>query len=778
MTGSGFHIPKELSAPSADFQAASESIGLYWWYWNHKDRRMMVSHGLLKRLGIDPETYDHTIESIYMKVHPEDIPRNRVRIEALASGETGLYELEFRVKDSKGGWKWYYNRGTVTERDKEGHPLIIGGITIDISGEFQHLLSMVEEKDKFEFIFRNSTEPALILQLKEGSVDRIRDVNQAAIDYFNLSSLDLTSGIPAQFSTEEMWEAEKNLMDQIKANGVAKLERKLHVEGRGKRWLEFTAYEFSLTSEDLILIMVTDRTARKKTEAALRETEKLYRTLFEAANDRIGLFSTDGKPILVNNAFYESIGYTRDEYMSMEGEAEIHPEDRQRLKREGKALFEQGFSGHEYRVKHKEGYYLHMSSKVVLIPGEHGEPDLVLFIIRDITDRKRFIEELEAAKRAAEESDQLKSAFLANMSHEIRTPMNSIVGFSNLLLNDHLEDSARKTYVNRIVRNSELLLTLISDIIDLAKIESGQLPLVYGKLKISELMNDMRQYAQDELDRLDGKRLEVILEQRGEDKEMETDVIRIAQVMKNLINNAIKFTDKGSVTIGANTALAENRVQFYVRDTGIGIDSEHFGLIFDQFRQVDGSNTRRFGGTGLGLAICKNLVYMMGGRIWVESKPGEGALFQLELPLVSEHYTYREEKSSVKPPDGSAGLESLSILVVEDEPDSADLLDEMLTSRGHRIIKANTGFEALRLLEHSVPPNMILMDVEMPVMNGTETLRIMKARHPGLYVVAQSAHALLGDRERFLKEGFDEYLAKPINAHQLTDILDSLPVQK
>jgi PAS domain S-box-containing protein len=767
-------IPHELRSPSEAFLTASETIGLYWWYWEKSNGKLTMSPGLLNILGLAPDTFDGQPQTVYKNIHPEDVERNQDRITRLYRGKDDLYDLEYRVRGAQGEWLWYYNRASVLQKDKRGKALVIGGISMDISGPFTKLLAMVEEKEKFEFIFRHSNEAILVLEIDEGMVVGVRDANQAALDLFQQEGSDLLSMDRDQFQTGDRLATTEQMMQQFREKGFARFERKVKVKGEEERWLEFRTHGFSLTGEELIIAIVTDKTMRKQAEAALRETEKLYRTLFEAANDRIGLYTLEGKAILLNSSFYESLGYTREEFLTMDPRNMIHPDDRKRLDQEGKEMFEKGFSSHEYRVLHRNGTYLHMSSKVVLIKGEEGEQDLALFIMRDITERKQSIKEMERAKEHAIESDKLKSAFLANMSHEIRTPMNSIIGFSNLLNKTDLESEERELYVNRIVSNSELLLTLITDIIDLAKIESGQVTMNYGRLLLSDLIAEMEQHACDEAGRLHKENLEITTKLEMDDSDVEADALRLTQVLKNLINNAIKFTTEGSVVIGCRLGNSAHTVLLYVRDTGIGIAPEHFDLIFDQFRQVDGSNTRKFGGTGLGLAICKNLVKLMGGRIWVESEPGSGSLFQVELPMKSPGIKKQHQPPPDRVSEVSDSKLEVSVLAVDDEPHTLELYQVLLNDMGHSIRTAGNGYEALRIMEQFPLPDLVLMDVQMPVLSGTDTLRIIRERHPGVKVVAQSAHALVGDRERFMKEGFDEYLPKPFTTAQMEKVIANL----
>ena len=760
-------LPGELLSPSQQFQAASDSVGLYWWHWEAFSKKIRMSEGMVKILGLASEPEGYSLENIYVNVHPEDAERNRVLLNQLYYGEDDLYEIEYRIRNASGEWQWYYNRGSVIQKNEEGKPVVIGGITMDISGQFKRLLAMVEEKEKFEFIVRNTNEAIIVIELLEDKAGMVLDANMAAMDLFNKGPEVFGNPLPDNILQDEVIGKDGALMRDVFEKGFGKVEQCYRTDDGRDLWLEFTLHAFTLTGENLMIAIVKDNTPERKSEAALRETERLYQTVVEAANDSIGLFTKDRKVILMNSALYEVVGYTKEEYEKLALMDLVHPEDREQLGVKEGILHSEGAMAVDFRVQHKEGHYLHLSSKNVIIPGDEGEEDLILTNIRDVTGLKQAMGELEQAKEKAEESDKLKSAFLANMSHEIRTPMNSIIGFSNLLNQSGLEEHLRELYVHRIITNSELLLTLISDIIDLAKIESDQLSIIYGRIRISELIKDMEQYARDELTRLKKDKIEIVIAIEQEDMELETDVVRMAQVMKNLINNAIKFTEEGKVEIGCLNRESDQSVRFYVKDTGIGISEEHFELIFDQFRQVDGSNTRKFGGTGLGLAICKNLVHMMGGNIWVESEPGHGACFQVEHPLKSSDADRKVEIEVKKVQEGVRPGGQITILTVDDEPDTLELYQAMLAQSGHRVYVAATGYEALRILEQYPLPDLVLMDVQMPVMSGTDTLRIIRERHPGIKVVAQSAHALTGDRDRFLGEGYDGYLPKPFTNDQL-----------
>ena len=381
------------------------------------------------------------------------------------------------------------------------------------------------------------------------------------------------------------------------------------------------------------------------------------------------------------------------------------------------------------------------------------------------------------AKEKAEESDQLKSAFLNNLSHEIRTPMNSIVGFSQLLKNPKISSDKRMLFIDRITNSSHQLLSIVEDIINISKIDSQQIGLIENELSVNELMTELyNKYHHISK----GKNIKLAYFKSldfGKDL-IFTDQFKLKQVLDNLISNAIKFTMIGSVTFGCkllpvktnvrSSQLEENNglsLQFYVKDTGIGIDKSMHNEIFDRFRQVELSATREFGGLGLGLAISKAYIELMGGKIWMESELNKGSEFYFTLPYrpVDKkwlNYTkYIFEKKEIK-------WNNKTILIAEDDQINYLLLVELLAKTGLTILHAKTGREAIDIcLSRSL--DLILMDIKMPDLDGYQATKIIKQKFPNLKVIAQTAYAHPSDERKAKEAGCDDYIAKPIIKEQL-----------
>lgn len=384
--------------------------------------------------------------------------------------------------------------------------------------------------------------------------------------------------------------------------------------------------------------------------------------------------------------------------------------------------------------------------------------------------------ELIQAKNKAEESDKLKSSFLANLSHEIRTPLNAILGFSSLLGEKSLSDQEREEY-NRIIQgSSNTLLELISDILDISKIEAGQLQLNMQEVSVEALLADVAGIFSMFMNREDlglNKDVELRVNMGDEIRNLHiiSDHLRLNQVLTNLINNAIKFTSQGFIEVGCSKVSNAEELEFYVKDTGIGVKEEHQELIFERFRKLEHDNKQLHRGTGLGLAISYQLVNLLGGVMWLRSKPGEGSTFFFTIPLISSLSDYKP-KEKTKEPDEIPDYQKCTILVAEDDAANFLYIDKLLKKANANVLRAEDGKQAIEMVMSIPDIKIILMDIKMPVMDGIESLHEIRRRNIQIPVVAQTAYALAEEIVKLKKEGFDEYISKPIQHPILYGILN------
>lgn len=396
----------------------------------------------------------------------------------------------------------------------------------------------------------------------------------------------------------------------------------------------------------------------------------------------------------------------------------------------------------------------------------------VLSVSIDITERIAFESELTQAKNKAEEVDRLKTAFLANMSHEIRTPMNAIIGFSELLNDPDLTSQNRAEFVKLIGENSRVLLSLIEDIIDVAKIEAGQIRIVQGVCEVNVVLKELENKAIELLSKQSHKQLKVKLNCEVDDPgfAITTDPLRFKQVMKNLVGNAIKFTEKGYVEIGYNIEAEQGKIIFYVKDTGIGLKDDKLSLIFERFRQAEESSTKEYGGTGLGLTISRRLVEIMGGSMWVESVLHEGSTFYFSLPYQSTNVS-EPTKPLFKQYD-THDWSNMSILVAEDEASNFELISATLNKTKANIVRAYNGLEAVEIIQAGKPVDLILMDIRMPVMNGHEATRRIRLIYPDLPIISLTAYAMSDDIQRSIDAGCNAHISKPFKPSELLNKLE------
>ena len=379
--------------------------------------------------------------------------------------------------------------------------------------------------------------------------------------------------------------------------------------------------------------------------------------------------------------------------------------------------------------------------------------------------------ELELAKIKAEESDRLKSAFLANLSHEIRTPMNGIIGFSDLLKDPDNTIAERNEYINIINNCSYQLLSIITDIIEISKIETNLVTLNEEPVDINLLLTNLyKELSINNLQKQDvGFRL--VNTQLEFHEKIIVDDTKLKQVLTNLITNAFKFTESGFIEFGCKT-VNNSFLEFFVKDTGSGIDKEYHNVIFERFRQVENEKTKMQSGSGLGLAISKAYIEMMGGSIHLESAPGKGSLFYFTVPAKMAGI---EQESSLKTPSMVLNnYDNDVILIAEDDETNFNLLQAIFFAKSVKIIRAVNGKEAVDICISNTDITLVLMDIKMPVMNGLEATRQIKSFRPRLPIIAVTAHALTGDKEMALLAGCDGYISKPIKKDQLFQIIQDV----
>ena len=533
---------------------------------------------------------------------------------------------------------------------------------------------------------------------------------------------------------------------------------------------------FGVIVEDRVFVMFEDITARKKAEIEIikskeriEESEKKFRELYEKSGDAI-LIIRNSMFVDCNQSTINMLKYnSKQEFLDCHP-ADLSPEiqpDGMKSMEKAEIMMKMALDNgtHRFEWDHKKADGEVFAVEVLLTAISTEENNKIIHTVwRDITERKRSEAELISTKEKAEESDRLKSAFLANMSHELRTPINGIIGFSNLLLDQNLPVVKKEKYVSQIKASSSMLLHLIEDIIDIAKIESGKLVIEKSDCRINNLMEELYQFYKEELKVRNKDNVLLVYNKHQEDFIVRTDPFRLRQVLNNLLSNAVKFTDKGMIQFGFT--VEKGNLVFHVIDSGIGIGKNIQNQIFDRFTQVDISHSRKFGGTGLGLTICKNILELLNGKIWVESDEGKGSDFYFTIPAdIIE--SSQESKPIIEDENNEYKWGNSTILIAEDDDFNFMFIEEMLAPTGIKIIRAKNGKEAVDLVYKIPELSLVLMDIQMPVMDGYESTSLIKQMKPDLPVVAQTAYALSSEKEKSFQAGCSDYITKPIDQNKL-----------
>ena len=493
----------------------------------------------------------------------------------------------------------------------------------------------------------------------------------------------------------------------------------------------------------------------------------------DIAVDAIFWIKKNGKFTYINNSACTMLAYSKEE-LSNKSIFDIVPE------------FSKDIWNEYWNQLEKKGSYviqLYYKTRMgIQIPVEaafnfrelEGE-DFNFVFSRNITERKISDEKLKNAKEKAERSNKLKSAFLVNMSHEIRTPMNAIIGFVNLLGDFDITQDQKTEIIDMVQSSGKDLLNIINDIIDISKIEADELKISKSLNYVNKLLIEIHKiYLKDENYNLkENLELKLDFEQRSDRIAILTDRSRFKQIMSNLINNAIKFTENGEIIIGYKQIKKGNRklLKFYVKDSGIGIHENKQEVIFERFNHISDDRNKIYKGTGLGLAISKKLVELLGGQIGVESNEGVGSEFYFTLPFQVLDKPDIEGEIKIMETD-KVDWFGKSILIVEDTPSNYYLLETFLKPTKIMITWAKSGIEAIDLFKCKDKIDLILMDIQLPGINGYEATKLIKAYNKNVPVIAQTAYALSGEREYSLSEGCDDYISKPVKKETLIALLN------
>jgi len=526
---------------------------------------------------------------------------------------------------------------------------------------------------------------------------------------------------------------------------------------------------------------------RKEIEDQLGKSKEKYRDIFNNSVQGIFQSSQDNKILNANPSMARILGYDSiEEFLSsiqnLATQVYVKPEQRKRFI---ELLKVNDFvSGFETQLRKKDGSYVWVSICGRAIKNSSGSLDYIQGSFEDISERIHAQEIFEHAKKIAEDASRAKSEFLTIMSHEIRTPLNAIIGMTRLALTTSL-DETQKEYLDAVLISSDHLLTLLNNILDFSKIEAGKFVLENRAFDITALLNDMMTMFTFQAQK---KQLDLTYSTQEIPKYVKGDVHRLRQILVNLVGNAIKFTNAGAIIIDVTiqqdtkTSTKNNEVTllFSINDTGIGIPSNKLNSVFNDFTQLENLQSRTPGGTGLGLTITKQLIHLMGGDIWVQSQDGKGSTFYftLQFALAQQKEIIELSKQILGKktiPDRSKVYTPLKILLAEDFEVNRKLLVPFLERYGHTVVTAENGEEVLKILSRQ-KVDLILMDIKMPVMDGIEATRqIRKQKNKSIAaipIVALTAHAIKGDREKFIDAGMDEYISKPIQGEELLNILE------
>ncbi len=700
----------------------------------------------------------------------ENIEERNSVISALRSGKV-VEGKKFAFRKKNGEIRTGLFSTKTIDVNKE--PYIISSID-DITERIQAEILLKESENKYRGLVENSPDAIIIHQDR-----KIVFANKACFGLIGAEKIgDLIEKSLIEFVHPDLRGFVVERMEKLQNEGTilpTAEERFVRLDGE-EIDVDVIGMSIIYQHKPAIQLIIRNITERKQAELELikaiektEENETKFRNLFEQSPIGKSMTEIDGS-LHVNKSFCKILGYSEEELQGKNLTDITHPEDKQKTTDIIQSLLngetEQAFF--EKRYIHKNGNIVWVDVSTYLQRDKKNELQFFITTIADITARKQYENELITAKEHAEESDRLKSAFLTNMSHEIRTPMNGILGFAELLKEPNISSDDQQDFIHTIQNSGARMLNTINSIVDMAKIESGLVAVDIKETDINEKMEFTHKFFKPEAEI---KGLQLVLKNGLQLKEaiIKTDNEKIYGILTNLVRNAIKFTFEGSIEFGYEKK--GEYLEFFVKDSGVGISQRQHQMIFERFRQGSEEHNRGYEGSGLGLSISKSYIEMLGGRIWVESEEGRGSTFYFTIPYnaVLEEKTEAINSDSLE--NKEVQIKNLKILIVEDDEISYSLLSRTLQKISKEFLHAITGVEAVEACRNNPDLDLVLMDIRMPKMNGLEATQQIRQFNKDVIIIAQTAYAFSGDSEKAIEAGCNDYISKPINRTLLYDLM-------
>ena len=660
------------------------------------------------------------------------------------------------------------------EKEKREEELVILNTVLNnqISMRNKSDLALKESNEKFSKAFQSSTYIITISRLDDGGYIEVNDSFVSISGFTRKEALSNTEiGINIWVDKEE-----RNSVISALLSGKDVEGKEFHFRKKNGGIITglTSAKIIYINKQPYMISSVDDITERKKAESLLRESEQKSMSIMENSADAIFITNQHGKYIYTNKEVSVLLGYTAEE-MKSKTIAELTDQNKhEEIFQIFNQVLNEGKSYTEIELLKKDGNYISTDLNAVLLPD-----GTVYGSCRDITERKQAENELIKAKEKAEESDRLKSAFLTNMSHEIRTPMNGILGFAELLKEPNISGDDLHDFIQTIQISGARMLNTINSIVDISKIESGLIQIDIRETDINEKMEFTYKFFKPEVE---NKGLQFSYKNGLPSNEaiIKTDEVKVYGILTNLVRNAIKFTYDGSIEFGyvlksdsepGSTEPGRSaELEFFVKDTGIGIPNNQQEIIFERFRQGSESTNRGYEGSGLGLSISKSYVEMLGGRIWVESEEGLGSTFYFTIPYIAVSEEKNTTEKVVSSENKKVQLKNLKILIVEDDEISYSLLSLMIRKISSEVLHAITGVQAIEACRNNPDLDLVLMDIRMPQMDGLEATHQIRQFNKDVIIIAQTAFAFAADKEKALEAGCNDFISKPIDRNLLMNL--------